>query len=222
MPFDYVIDPKTIEKNSFEMIRKLTNLDGLDQSQQQVVMRIVHSVGMPEVADKVKFSANACDSGQKALAAGNAILCDVEMVKQGITKRMIQQPPLCFLNDSRTVDLAKASGETRSMAALKFWDKDLAGSIVVIGNAPTALFRLLEIIEKENEEKGCEKNTNKPALIIGMPVGFIGAAESKQALWDVHERLGVECITLLGNQGGSAVSSATCNALLRCNIGEIY
>jgi len=218
VPFDYVIDPKTIEKNSFEMIRKLTNLDGLDQSQQQVVMRIVHSVGMPEVADKVKFSANACDSGQKALAAGNAILCDVEMVKQGITKRMIQQPPLCFLNDPRTVALAKASGETRSMAALKFWDDDLAGSIVVIGNAPTALFRLLEMIEKD----GGKESKNKPALIIGMPVGFIGAAESKQALWDVHERLGIECITLLGNQGGSAVSSATCNALLRCNIGEIY
>ena len=218
MPFDYVIDPKTIEKNSFEMIRKLTNLDGLDQSQQQVVMRIVHSVGMPEVADKVKFSANACDSGQKALAAGNAILCDVEMVKQGITKRMIQQPPLCFLNDPRAVALAKASGETRSMAALKFWDDDLAGSIVVIGNAPTALFRLLEMIKKD----GGKESKNKPALIIGMPVGFIGAAESKQALWDVHERLGIECITLLGNQGGSAVSSATCNALLRCNIGEIY
>ena len=222
MPFDYVVDPKAIEKNSFEMIRQLTNLDGLDQSQQQVVMRIVHSVGMPEVAQKVKFSANACESGQKALALGNAILCDVEMVKQGITKRMIQQPPLCFLNDPRTVELAKTSGETRSMAALKFWGEDLAGSIVVIGNAPTALFRLLEMIEKENEKKGREKNTNKPALIIGMPVGFIGAAESKQALWDAHERLGVECITLLGNQGGSAVSSATCNALLRCNIGEIY
>jgi precorrin-8X/cobalt-precorrin-8 methylmutase len=218
VPFDYVVNPKAIEKNSFEMIRKLTNLDGLDQSQQQVVMRIVHSVGMPEVADKVKFSPHACESGQAALAAGAAILCDVEMVKQGITKRMIQQPPLCFLNDPRTVELAKGSGETRSMAALKLWGDDLAGSIVVIGNAPTALYRLLEMIENDGG-KDCK---NKPALIIGMPVGFIGAAESKQALLDVHERLGIECITLLGNQGGSAVSSATCNALLRCNIGEIY
>jgi precorrin-8X/cobalt-precorrin-8 methylmutase len=218
VPFDYVVDPKAIEKNSFEMIRKLTNLDGLGQSQQQVVMRIVHSVGMPEVADKVKFSTHACESGQAALAAGNAILCDVEMVKQGITKRMISQPPLCFLNDPRTVELARSSGETRSMAALTLWGNDLAGSIVVIGNAPTALYRLLEMIENDGG-KNCK---NKPALIIGMPVGFIGAAESKQALWDVHERLGIECITLLGNQGGSAVSSATCNALLRCNIGEIY
>lgn len=218
MPFEYVIDPKTIEKNSFEMIRQLTDLNGLDQSQQQVVMRIVHSVGMPEVADKVKFSSHACESGQRALAAGKAILCDVEMVKQGITKRMIQQPPLCFLNDPRTVELAKASGETRSMAALKLWGNDLAGSIVVIGNAPTALFRLLEMIEQD----GGKESKHKPALIIGMPVGFIGAAESKQALWDVHQCLGIECITLLGNQGGSAVSSATCNALLRCNIGEVY
>jgi precorrin-8X/cobalt-precorrin-8 methylmutase len=218
VPFDYVVDPKAIEKNSFEMIRKLTDLNGLNQSQQQVVMRIVHSVGMPEVAYKVKFSANACESGQAALAEGKAILCDVEMVKQGITKRMIQQPPLCFLNDPQTVELAKASGETRSMAALKLWGSDLTGSIVVIGNAPTALFRLLEMIEQD----GGKDSKNKPALIIGMPVGFIGAAESKQALWDVHERLGIECITLLGNQGGSAVSSATCNALLRCNIGEIY
>ena len=218
MPFDYVVDPKAIEKNSFKMIRQLTDLNGLNQSQQQVVMRIVHSVGMPEVAEKVKFSANACAAGQAALAAGHSILCDVEMVKQGITKRMIQRPPLCFLNDPKTVELAKASGETRSMAALKLWGDDLAGSIVVIGNAPTALFRLLEMIE----QNGGKDSKNKPALIIGMPVGFIGAAESKQALWDVHERLGIECITLLGNQGGSAVSSATCNALLRCNIGEIY
>jgi precorrin-8X/cobalt-precorrin-8 methylmutase len=230
LPFDYVVDPKAIEKNSFEMIRTLTDLDGLDQSQQQVVMRIVHSVGMPEVAEKVRFSANACASGQAALAAGAAILCDVEMVKQGITKRMIQQPPLCFLNDPRTVALAKSSGETRSMAALTLWGDNLAGSIVVIGNAPTALFRLLEMIEQANEKEsaveggkeGGKDSNNKPALIIGMPVGFIGAAESKQALWDVHERLGIECITLLGNQGGSAVSSATCNALLRCNTGEIY
>ncbi len=222
MPFDYVIDPKAIEKNSFEMIRKLTKLDGLDQSQQQVVMRIVHSVGMPEVAGKVRFSAKACESGQAALAAGKAIFCDVEMVKQGITKRMIQQPPLCLLNDPRTVAQAKATGETRSMAALKYWGDQLAGSIVVIGNAPTALFRLLEMIEQENKKDGRKESINKPALIIGMPVGFIGAAESKQALWDVHQGLGIECITLLGNQGGSAVSSATCNALLRCNIGEIY
>lgn len=213
MPFDYIISPQAIEQESFRQIRGLTALDGLSLEQQQVVMRIVHSVGIPEVAELVRFSPNACESGLAALSDNAAILCDVEMVKQGVTKRMIQQAPLCFLNDPRTAELAKATSETRSMAALQLWQDDLEGSVVIIGNAPTVLFRLLEMIEQ---------GAPKPALIIGMPVGFVGAAESKQALWDVHETLGIECITLLGRQGGSAVSAATCNALLRCLHGEIY
>jgi len=211
--FQFEADPKRIEKNSFKQIRELTALDGLNAAQQQVVMRIVHSVGLPEVAEQVRFSANACDKGRAALKAKNPILCDAEMVKQGVTKRMIKNLPLCFLNDARVPELAKSVGETRSMAALQLWQDHLEDSVVIIGNAPTALFRLLEMIEKGG---------GKPALIIGMPVGFVGAAESKQALWENHERLGIECITLLGRQGGSAVSAATCNALLRCNHGEWY
>jgi len=211
--FHFEADPKRIEQNSFTQIRELTPLDGLNAAQQQVVMRIVHSVGLPEVAAQVRFSANACDKARDALKANNPILCDAEMVKQGITKRMIKNQPLCFLNDVRVPDLAKKLGETRSMAALQLWADHLKGSVVIIGNAPTALFRLLEMIEQ---------GAGKPAVIIGMPVGFVGAAESKQALWDNHERLGLECITLLGRQGGSAVSAASCNALLRCNHGEWY
>ena len=213
MPFEYIVSPQTIEAESFVQIRELTNLEGLSREQQQVVMRIVHSVGIPEVAAHVRFSAGACESGLAALARNANILCDVEMVKQGVTKRMIEAEPLCFLNNPRTIELAKSSGETRSMAALQLWQDYIKGSVVIIGNAPTALFRLLEMIEQGGP---------KPALIIGMPVGFVGAAESKQALWDVHEELGVECITLLGRMGGSAVSAATCNALLRCNRGEWY
>jgi len=213
MSYQYEINPSEIENESFRQIRTLTKLDGLSREQQQVVMRIVHSVGMPEVAEQVRFSASACASGIAAITEGCDILCDVEMVKQGITKRMIKQPPLCYLNDERAIQLAKQRAETRSMAALELWKDKLAGSIVVIGNAPTALFRLLEMLEK-----GCDK----PALIIGMPVGFVGAAESKDALWQAHQKLGVECVTLLGRQGGSAVSSASCNALLRCFNGEYY
>ncbi|MDI3323976.1 precorrin-8X methylmutase [Pontibacterium granulatum] len=213
MPFEYETDPVAIEQESFRQIRALTDLEGLSREEQQVVMRIVHSVGMPEVAAQVRFSPNACAQGLQALSDNKPILCDAEMVKQGITKRMINTPPLCFLNDPRASELAKAASETRSMAAVELWREHLAGAVVVIGNAPTALFRLLEMIEK---------GADKPALIIGMPVGFVGAAESKQALWDLHQRLGVECITLLGRQGGSAVSAATCNALLRCNRGEWY
>jgi precorrin-8X/cobalt-precorrin-8 methylmutase len=121
--------------------------------------------------------------------------------------------PLCFLNDERVPELARARGETRSMAALELWQPLLAGSLVLIGNAPTALFRLLQMLEA---------GAAKPALIVAMPVGFVGAAESKQLLWDTHRQLGVECITLLGRQGGSAVTAASCNALLRCIRDEWY
>lgn len=212
-PFRYEINPQAIEQESFRQIRALTPLDSFSPDQQQVVMRIVHSVGLPEVAEHVRFSAAACEQGLAALALDCPILCDAEMVKQGITKRMIKREPWCFLNDPVVPALAAQRGETRSMAALQLWQPYLEGAVVVIGNAPTALFRLLEMLQQ---------GAPKPALIIGMPVGFVGAAESKQALWDCHRQLGVECITLLGRQGGSAVSSASCNALLRCLVGERY
>lgn len=213
MPFDYEINPQRIEEKSFQQIRELCELSAFNKEQQQIVMRIVHSLGLPHLVEQVRFSALACEVGLEALKKHCTILCDVEMVKQGITKRMIEKEPLCFLNHPDTAQRAKKHAETRSMAALNLWQEHLAGSVVVIGNAPTALFRLLEMLEQ---------GAAKPALIIGMPVGFVGAAESKQALWDNHQSLGVECITLLGREGGSAVSSASCNALLRCNRGEYY
>lgn len=213
MAFEYIADPQQIEQESFRQIRQLVDLDAFDRDQQQVVMRIVHSLGMPQLAQQVRFSLNACQRGRQALAANKPILCDVEMVKQGVTKRMIEQPPLCFLNDPASQTYAKQTGETRSMAALQSWLPVLEGSVVLIGNAPTALFRLLEMIQQ---------GAAKPALVVGMPVGFVGAAESKQALWDHHKTLGIECITLLGREGGSAVTAASCNALLRCQRGEYY
>ncbi|WP_444994946.1 precorrin-8X methylmutase [Aliikangiella sp. IMCC44359] len=213
MPFEYETNPQIIEQQSFKKIRQLTNLDGLDETQQQVIMRIVHSVGLPSIAKHVRFSEKACESGLKAIEQQRPIFCDVEMVKQGITKRMLSVEPGCYLNEQSVTKLAKQTGETRTMAALTFWRENLEGAIVVIGNAPTALFRLLEMIEE---------GAGKPGLIIGMPVGFIGAAESKQALWENHKKLNIECITLLGQQGGSAVSCATLNALLRCHINEYY
>ena len=213
MKFEYELNPQAIEKDSFRQIRSLTELEAFSLDEQQVVMRVVHSIGLPEAAEHVRFSQNACQSGRQALAQDAPILCDVEMVKQGITKRMINHEPLCFLNHESTPVIAKQKGETRSMAALELWRPYLQGSIVVIGNAPTALYRLMEMIKQ---------GAAKPALIIAMPVGLVGAAESKQALWDCHKALNVECITLLSRIGGSAVSSASCNALLRCNIGEYY
>ena len=213
MTFEYQPNPHAIEQHSFRQIRQLTDLSGLSDDAQQVVMRVVHSVGDPLVAQHMRISTNACAAGRKALDNHQTILCDVEMVKQGITKRMVQNPPLCYLNHEDTTAIAQLRGETRSMAALDLWGDQLAASVVVIGNAPTALFRLLEMIKA---------GVPKPALIVGIPVGFVGAAESKQALWDIHEELGIECITLLGRQGGSAAASSVVNALLRCNMGERY
>ena len=213
MPADYEINPTAIERESFRIIRELADLDAFDATEQQVVMRIIHSLGMPEVSSSVRFSANACAAGIAALERDCPILCDVEMVKQGVTRRMRKTPPLCFLNDERVPALAKARGETRSMAAVELWQSQLSGSLVLIGNAPTALYRLLEMIAA---------GAARPALIIAMPVGFVGAAESKDLLWDTHQDLGVECITLTGRQGGSAVTAASCNALLRCINDEWY
>ena len=213
MPVDYEIDPQKIEQESFRQIRELTRLDGFDRVQQQVVMRVVHSLGQPDIADKLRFSEGACTAGMAALQTDCAILCDVEMVRAGVTKRFVSNSPHCFLNDPAVPALARENGETRSMAALKLWQQHLPGSVVLIGNAPTALFRLLEMIRDSEDQ---------PALIIAMPVGFVGAAESKQQLWDCHAELGIECITLLGREGGSAVTAASCNALLRCINNEWY
>ncbi len=213
MAYSYEKKPLTIERESFAHIRAVTNLQGLDNDQQQVVMRIVHSLGLPVVAEKVRFSANACQQGRKALAAGQPILCDVEMVRHGLTKRLLPSDPLCFLNDPRVSEKASRAGETRTMAAMEFWLPYLENSIVAIGNAPTALFRLLEMLQE---------GASRPSVIIAAPVGFIGAAESKQALWEAHKELGVECITLLGTMGGSSVVASAINALLRCNQGERY
>jgi precorrin-8X/cobalt-precorrin-8 methylmutase len=213
MPVDYEADPRKIEAESFRRIRELTELDAFDRVQQQVVMRVVHSLGQPEIASALRFSKQACAQGMVALQNDCPILCDVEMVREGVTRRLLSNPARCFLNDPRVAEIARDSGETRSMAALNFWRELLPGSLVLIGNAPTALFRLLEML-RETEAR--------PALVIAMPVGFVGAAESKQLLWDNHVELGLECITLLGRQGGSAVTAASCNALLRCNHDEWY
>lgn len=213
MPFDYILDPKKIEQESFRQIRELTHLSAFSEDEQQVVMRMVHSCGSPEIAKEVRFSEQACAAGLRAIQQQTPILCDVEMVRQGLTKRMLSKPPLCFLNEPETTVLAQEHAETRSMAAVRLWQDHLAGSVVVIGNAPTALFRLLDILER---------GFDKPALVIGIPVGFVGAQESKQALWELHEKLGIECITLLGKQGGSAIAASVFNALLRCHLGERY
>ena len=209
--FDYLRDPDEIERQSFVQIRQLTDLSRFDPDQQQVAMRLVHTSGDPGIVHDLHFSPGAVEAGLTALSQSAAVLCDIEMVSQGISKRYLQGQVYCFLNSPTVAERARQTGETRSMAAMMEWPAHLAGSIVAIGNAPTALFRLLELLDE---------GAPRPALIIGMPVGFINAAESKQALWEVApNEFQTPCITLLGRRGGSSLAAATLNALARMASG---
>jgi precorrin-8X/cobalt-precorrin-8 methylmutase len=203
---NYMIDPHKIESESFQEIRRLSHLDGFDSNEQQLVMRIIHTCGMPEIVEHIRFSDQAVNAGLNAIRKKATLLCDVNMVKCSLTQRMLYTDPLCFINKAKVVSQAKTEGKTRSMLAVDEWASKIENSIVIIGNAPTALFRLLERLEVDFK---------KPALVIAMPVGFIGAAESKAKLWQSYQRLGIECMTLEGTQGGSAIAASAMNALLR-------
>ncbi|MCB1821749.1 MAG: precorrin-8X methylmutase [Candidatus Competibacteraceae bacterium] len=205
--FDYLRDPDEIERQSFAQIRQLTDLSRFDADQQQVAMRLVHTSGDPGIVHDLYFSSGAVEAGLTALQQSANVLCDIEMVSHGISKRYLKGQVHCFLNSPTVAERARQTGETRSMVAMNEWPLHLAGSIVAIGNAPTALFRLLDLLDE---------GAPRPALIIGMPVGFINAAESKQAMWDVApSEFQTPCITLLGRRGGSSLAAATLNALAR-------
>ncbi len=204
MQHDYIKDPKAIYAKSFATLRSEVNFDNFPQNMHNIITRLIHSCGMVDIANDVDFSANFVKVAQHALQNFAPILCDCEMVKSGIIKRLLpaNNSLICTLNDQQTPDIAKAQQTTRSAAAVKLWQPHLSGAVIVIGNAPTVLFRLLELLET------CEQ---KPAAIIGMPVGFVGAVESKNAL--IAEHYGVDYFTLKGRRGGSAMASAVLNAL---------
>lgn len=208
--YEYEKDPHAIEVESFRQIRALTELSALTADEAQVAMRLIHTCGDPSLIDDIFLSKHAVASGLNAATEKATVLCDVEMVKQGLTRRFQESPVHCFLNDERVPARAKSKGETRSMAALTLWQPYLKNSVVIIGNAPTALFRLLEMIAA---------GADKPALIIGMPVGFVGAAESKDALIEASDIMGLNVMSLRGRRGGSALSASAWNACLRLSRG---
>ncbi len=212
--FNYLTDPLEIERRSFLQIQEVTDLSRFDPDERQVAMRLVHTSGDPGIVTDLYFSPGAVAAGVAALQAGAAVLCDVQMVRQGINKRHLSGEVLCFLNSDRVDERAPNSGVTRAMAAISAWSAHLAGSLVAIGNAPTALFRLLELLYE---------GAPRPALIVGMPVGFISASESKQALLDhAPTQLQIPCIILQGRRGGSTLTAATINALARLAQGLRY
>lgn len=201
---DYIRDGNDIYRNSFAIIRSEANLATLPPDFETVAVRLIHACGMTDIVEDLAYSENAVKAGRTALGAGAPIFCDARMVAEGVTRRRLpaNNDVICTLNDPRVPMLAQKINNTRSAAALELWRDRLEGAVIAIGNAPTALFRLLEMIDQ---------GSPKPALILGFPVGFVGAAESKAALAAYDQ--GIPFLTILGRRGGSAMAAAAVNAL---------
>lgn len=201
--YDYIRDGAAIYKRSFATIRAEADLRGFSPEQAQIVVRIIHACGMVDVAQSVAMTEDFVSSARASLKKACAILCDSEMVAHGITRARLpaENEVVCTLRNTRTPELAKEIGNTRSAAALDLWGEKLAGAVVAIGNAPTALFHFLELLDA---------GAPKPAAIIGLPVGFVGAAESKEVLAKRHD---VPWLVVHGRLGGSAMAAAAVNAL---------
>lgn len=205
---EYIKNGEEIYRKSFAIIRAETNWKNLPDDLAHVAVRLIHSCGMTDITEDLEASPDAVKIGRNALAGGAAILCDSQMVANGITKARLPKnnPIICTLNHPEVTELARQINNTRSAAALELWRPHLAGGVIAIGNAPTALFRILELLDQ---------NVDKPALILGFPVGFVGAAESKTEL--ATNSRGVPFITLHGRRGGSAIAAAAVNALAKEN-----
>jgi precorrin-8X/cobalt-precorrin-8 methylmutase len=200
--YEYEKDGAEIYRQSFATIRAEADLDRLPADLAQVVVRMIHACGQVDLVDDVAFSPAVVDRAREALNAGAPVLCDAQMVASGITRRRLPKDNdvVCTLNDPRTPALAADLGTTRTAAALELWGDRLDGAVVAIGNAPTALFHLLETVAAGGP---------RPAAVIGIPVGFIGAAESKDAL----AASDLEFLVVRGRRGGSAITAAAVNAI---------
>ena len=204
MPHSYETNGAEIYLRSFAMIRAEADLRGFSPEEEVVVVRMIHAAGMVGLEKFVRFTQGMAIAARAALEAGAPILCDARMVSEGITRPRLpaHNAVICTLNDPSVPDLAKAMGTTRSAAAVELWRPHLAGAVVAIGNAPTALFHLLNMLE----DPACPR----PAAIIGCPVGFVGAAESKAALMAAPP---CPALVVEGRLGGSAITVAAVNAL---------
>jgi len=200
--FDYIRDGAEIYRQSFAAIRAEADLARFPADVARVVVRMIHSCGMTDLPADVGYSDGVVKAARTALLGGAPVLCDAQMVASGITRRRLPagNEIVCTLSDPAVPSLAQRLGTTRSAAALDLWGPRLAGAVVAIGNAPTALFRLLELVEA---------GAGRPAAVLGIPVGFVGAAESKAAL----AASGLEYLVVHGRRGGSAMTVAAVNAI---------
>ena len=206
---NYIKDPNEIYKKSFDIISSEVNLEPFDNYHQKLITRVIHSCGDTSVLDDLFISKYAISEGLKSIRSDCKILTDSEMVRAGVMKKNLPRNKVeCFLNNKDVQRIASMYNTTRSAAAVNLWKNYIKNSIIIIGNAPTALFRLIEIIKENNFI---------PSLIIAMPLGFVGAVESKEELIDLHNSLNLNIITIRGRRGGSAMACAAMNA-----IGLIY
>lgn len=200
----YEKDGNAIYRESFATIRREADLARFDADTAQVVVRMIHACGQVDLAADVAHSPDVVHRARQALRDGAPILCDASMVASGVTRARLpdDNDVVCTLRDERVPTLAKQLGTTRSAAALELWEDRLDGAVVAIGNAPTALFHLLEMMERTSA---------RPAAVIGIPVGFVGAVESKEAL--AHNGFGLDWLVVHGRRGGSAITAAALNAI---------
>ncbi|MET8694176.1 precorrin-8X methylmutase [Streptomyces bauhiniae] len=203
-PHVYEKDGAAIYRQSFATIRAEADLAGLPDDIGQVAVRMIHACGMVDLVRDLSWTPQVVARAREALRAGAPILCDVQMVASGVTRKRLPagNEVLCTLSDPAVPELAAKLGTTRSAAAMELWRDRLDGAVVAVGNAPTALFRLLEMIEE---------GAPRPAAVIGVPVGFVGAAESKDAL--AAHPAGLENLIVRGRRGGSAIAAAALNAI---------
>ena len=201
----YLREPELIYQQSFTAIRKEADLSHFPQDIANIVVRMIHSCGMTDIAQNIVYTISAASAGKTALIQGAPVLCDSRMVCEGVIRAKLpaENEVLCWNNCPESAVLAKKLGTTRSAAAVELWRPKLAGAVVAVGNAPTALFRLLEVLEE---------GVDPPAVIFGLPVGFVGAAESKELLVKQCKE-SVQFLTLNGRRGGSAMAAAAVNAL---------
>jgi precorrin-8X/cobalt-precorrin-8 methylmutase len=205
----YLRDGDAIYERSFAIIRAEADLSGFSAAEAEVAVRMIHACGQVEAAKYFVFGHDLVGVARAALNRGAPILCDAEMVAHGITRNRLpaRNEVVCALHDPAVPALAEKHGTTRSAAALELWGDRMAGAVVAIGNAPTALFRLLELLDA---------GAPRPAAILGIPVGFVGAAESKEAL--AADRHQIPFLIVRGRMGGSAMTAAAANALARTGI----
>lgn len=207
----YIRDPEKIEVQIWDRIRELSDFSELSTDQQQIVLYLIRACGEPSLAQRVKFSPHAIEAGKKAIKKYAYMLYDHDMLGGNLDRSLLYQEPLCFINKSSVISMAKSTKQTRAMTAVDLWKPYLKNSITVFGYSSTALCRLLELL-KEGE-------VEKPALIIAMPSGFINTEYGKEILQESYDELGVEYILIEGRWGGIMFAAAAVNALLSIQQG---